>query len=119
MIKAYKVSLGKHPIGHKEMEGDSKTPEGHYTIDSKNPNSAYYLNLGISYPSLADRQRAKGEGKNPGGDIKIHGMKNGYGFIGKLHRLINWTDGCIALTNEEMEELYHLVDIGTPIEIKP
>ncbi len=119
LLKTYRISLGQNPVGHKQFEGDSRTPEGRYTIDSKNPHSAYHLNLGISYPGPSDKQRAQQAGKNPGSDIKIHGLRNGWGFIGKLHRLTNWTDGCIAVTNKEIEELYHAVDIGTPIEIKP
>ncbi|MEQ8244280.1 MAG: L,D-transpeptidase family protein [Fulvivirga sp.] len=114
IIKTYKISLGQNPVGHKEQEGDSKTPEGVYYINDKNPNSQFYLNLGISYPNANDKKNAA----NPGGDIKVHGLRNGIGFIGKLHRLLDWTDGCIAVTNAEIEELYRTVEIGTPIEIK-
>lgn len=118
LIKTYQIALGSNPVGHKEFEGDGKTPEGIYTINDKNPNSSYYLNLGISYPNERDIQNAKNAGKSPGGDIKIHGLKNGLGFIGKLHREIDWTQGCIAVTNEEMDELYKAVPIGTEIEIR-
>ena len=79
----------------------------------------YHLNLGISYPNTEDIQNAKALDKSPGSDIKIHGIRNGLGFIGKLHRLINWTDGCIAVTNSDIEEIYGAVDIGTPVEIQP
>lgn len=117
-IKRYKISLGGNPIGHKEYEGDMKTPEGNYTINDKNPNSGYHLNLGIDYPNKQDVQHAKELGKSPGGDIKIHGLRNGMGFIGKIHRFFDWTAGCIAMTNKEIKELYDNVPIGTPIEIR-
>lgn len=119
LVKTYKISLGKNPVGHKEFEGDKKTPEGIYTIDDKNPNSGYYKNLGISYPNEADIKHAKQINKPVGGDIKIHGLRNGVGFIGKFHRWFNWTLGCIAITNEEIDELYNVIEIGTQIEIKP
>lgn len=118
-LKTYTISLGRNPIGDKEFEGDKKTPEGVYFICSKNPNSGYYKNLGISYPDKQDIEKAKIIGKFTGGDIKIHGLKNGLGFIGKFQRWFNWTAGCIALTNKEMDELYKAVKIGTKIEIKP
>lgn len=119
LLKTYRISLGDAPEGHKHFEGDEKTPEGIYTINSKNPNSGYHLNLGISYPNAADKSYAKAHGKSTGGDIKIHALKNGWGFIAKLHLLDDWTNGCIAVTNSEMHELYHYVPVGTPIEIKP
>ena len=114
MTKTYQISLGGNPQGHKKLQGDGKTPEGLYYIDGKNPNSRFHLNLGISYPNKEDRLNAE----NPGGDIKIHGLKNENGFIGKFHRFFDGTDGCIAVTNIEIEELYEAVPIGTPIEIK-
>ncbi|MCF6241981.1 MAG: L,D-transpeptidase family protein [Bacteroidales bacterium] len=119
LVKTYKISLGRQPIGAKHFQGDNKTPEGNYFINDKNPNSGYHLNLGISYPAKKDISYAKRFGKSPGGAIKIHGLKNGFGFIGKLHRLLDWTHGCIAMTNHEIEELYKSVKIGTPIEIRP
>lgn len=118
VVKTYTIALGFNPIGHKEVEGDGKTPEGQYYIDSKNPNSAYHLNLGISYPNEQDRERAQAMGQSAGGDIKIHGLKNGFGFIGEDHSEKDWTAGCIAVTNEEMEELYRSVSVNTPIEIR-
>ncbi|MBN2755833.1 MAG: L,D-transpeptidase family protein [Bacteroidales bacterium] len=118
IIKSYKISLGFNPKGAKHFEGDGKTPEGLYYIIDKNPKSNYFLNLGISYPSIKDINYAKFHKKKPGGDIKIHGFKNGFGFIGKFHRFFDWTEGCIALTNSEIQELYNNVEIGTPIEIK-
>jgi murein L,D-transpeptidase YafK len=119
LIKTYKISIGKSPIGAKENEGDKKTPEGLYIINDKNPNSAYYKNLGISYPNEQDIIKSNKKGKKPGGQIKIHGIKNSFFWIGKLHLIIDWTDGCIAVSNDEMDELYDIVKIGTQIEIKP
>ncbi len=117
LVKTYKISLGKVPVGKKEFEGDKKTPEGVYYINDKNPNSAFHLNLGISYPNESDREHARKINKEPGGLIKIHGLRNGSGLIGKFHRFSDWTVGCIAVTNKEMEELYNNVPIGTEIEI--
>jgi murein L,D-transpeptidase YafK len=119
LLKTYKISLGRQPIGDKEFEGDKKTPEGLYFINDKNPNSGYHKNLGISYPDKGDIENAKRLGKPTGGDVKIHGLRNGTGFISKFHRLFDWTLGCIALTDGEIDELYNAVKIGTPIEIKP
>lgn len=119
IVKSYKISLGRVPKGHKEFEGDKKTPEGLYFINDKNPNSGYYKNLGISYPNEQDIERAKTINKRPGGLIKIHGIKNGFGWIGSFHLLFDWTLGCIAMTDKEIDELYENVKIGTPIEIKP
>lgn len=120
LLKTYTISLGFNPIGHKEYEGDGKTPEGVYTINDRNPKSGYYLNLGVSYPNEKDRQHASSLGKSPGGDIKIHGLRNGNaGYIGKFHRFKDWTAGCIAVTNDEVQELYDAVILGSEIEIKP
>lgn len=117
-IKTYKISLGFQPLGHKQFEGDGKTPEGIYSINDKNPKSAYHLNLGISYPNEKDKAYATSKNKSPGGDIKIHGLKNNMMNIGELHRFKDWTLGCIALTNSEIEELFNHVEKGTPIEIR-
>jgi murein L,D-transpeptidase YafK len=119
LLKTYTIALGRNPIGAKEFEGDRKTPEGVYYINDKNPNSGWHKNLGISYPNATDRKRAKQMGKSPGGAIKIHGLKNKRGFVGKFHRWKDWTLGCIAVTDDEVDELYRTVKIGTPIEIKP
>lgn len=119
LIKTYEISLGDHPTGHKVFEGDEKTPEGIYTINAKNPNSGYHKNLGVSYPNAKDIATAKLLGKDPGGDIKIHGIRNHIGFIGKFQRLFDWTNGCMALTNTEIDELFTAVKIGTKIEIRP
>jgi murein L,D-transpeptidase YafK len=119
LIKQYKIALGSSPIGHKLKEGDGKTPEGRYTIVSKNAKSAYHLSLKISYPSKNDVANARKNGNNPGGDIMIHGLKKEFSWLGKFHRFIDWTRGCIAVSNEEIEEIYDAVTIGVPVEIKP
>lgn len=119
LIIAYKIAIAKNPVGAKEYEGDLKTPEGIYTINDKNPNSGYHKNLGISYPNAKDIAHAKQLGKPTGGDIKIHGLKNGQGYIGKFLQWKDWTNGCIALTNEEVDELYEHTLTGAVIEIKP
>ena len=119
LLKTYKISLGKNPIGDKKVQGDKKTPEGIYTINGKNPHSGYYKNLGISYPDSQDIEDAKSIGKSTGGDVKIHGIRNRFGFISKFHRWFDWTAGCIALTDNEVDELFKAVEVGTKIEIKP
>jgi murein L,D-transpeptidase YafK len=119
VIKTYKIALGGNPVGPKERQGDNKTPEGTYIIDSRNRNSDYHLSLRISYPNKKDRLRAKELGVSPGGDIMIHGIKNGLAWVGALHAGIDWTNGCIAVTDEEMEEIYKLVPNGTIVEIRP
>ncbi|HLA55041.1 MAG TPA: L,D-transpeptidase family protein [Flavobacterium sp.] len=119
LLKSYAVALGGNPIGHKQYEGDKKTPEGEYTINAKNPNSGYHKNLGVSYPNEIDLAFAQKMGKPAGGDIKIHGLRNGGGLAGKFHRWKDWTFGCIAVTNDEIDELFEAVPIGTPIAIYP
>jgi murein L,D-transpeptidase YafK len=118
-VRVYLVALGFAPVGHKQFQGDGKTPEGIYTINDKNPRSAYYKNLGISYPNAADRAFARKNDKSPGGDIKIHGLAPAFASLGSAHRLSDWTYGCVALTNPEMEELYSRTPVGIPIEIVP
>ncbi|CAG1020227.1 hypothetical protein DOJK_00190 [Patescibacteria group bacterium] len=119
VLKTYTVSLGFQPEGKKQQEGDGRTPEGVYNIDYKNPNSAYHLSLHVSYPDENDTNNAKQRGVSAGGNIMIHGMKNGFGQIGNLHRFKDWTAGCIAVTDKEMDEIWQAVDEGTVIEIKP
>lgn len=119
LIKTYIVSIGRNSVGPKQFEGDCKTPEGLYKIDSKYSKSAYYKNLGISYPNETDKAYAYKNKRTPGSAIKIHGIRKPLGFIGKFHRLFNWTLGCIAVTNKEIDELYQATSIGTPILIKP
>jgi len=119
IVKSYDISLGRQPEGAKEFEGDMKTPEGSYTIFDKNPNSNYHKNLGISYPNTEEVNNARKLGKPAGGLIKIHGIKNGIGWLGRFHLLSNWTLGCIAVTDDEIDELYKYVQVGTPIDILP
>jgi murein L,D-transpeptidase YafK len=118
-LKNYRVALGRNPVGAKQQEGDMKTPEGVYKIDSRNPQSDYHLALHISYPSDEDTAHAAERGVNAGFDIMIHGLKNGGGWIGAFHRRHDWTAGCIALTDEEIEELWRVVPDQTPVEIRP
>jgi murein L,D-transpeptidase YafK len=118
-LKRYTIALGRKPRGPKQRQGDSRTPEGVYRIDSRNRASRFHLALHISYPDAADRRRARQRGVPPGGDIMIHGMRNGLGWIGPLHRLIDWTNGCIAVTDREMDEIWRAVPVGTPVEIRP
>jgi len=117
--KSYKIALGGNPVGPKERQGDHKTPEGSYFIEAKNRNSQYHLALRISYPNEADRQRARELGVSPGGDIMIHGIKNGFAEVGEAHAEVDWTRGCIAVTDQEIEEIDQLVPIGTVVEIRP
>ena len=119
ILKAYTVALGKQPNGHKTNAGDKKTPEGSYILDSRNSGSKFHKSLHISYPNESDILNAQKLGVSPGGDIMIHGLPESLGIIGKVHRIFDWTDGCIAVTNSEIEEIWQLVPDGTPIEIKP
>ncbi|EPX77699.1 L,D-transpeptidase family protein [Litoreibacter arenae] len=114
MLKSYPIDLGFGATGHKQFEGDGRTPEGRYTIDRRNPNSSFYLSLGISYPNDADRAFAESVGKSPGGDIFIHGQPNLKGQRGP-----DWTAGCIAIKNKHMRLLYAMVNDGTVIDIFP
>ena len=113
-LKAYEIGLGFAPVGHKQFEGDGKTPEGNYIIDRRNPNSEFHLSLGINYPRDPDRRSAYEAGRSPGGDIFIHGRPWKYRKGGR-----DWTAGCIAVTNKEIEEIYAMVRDGTPITITP
>lgn len=116
VLKTYDIALGGNPVGHKQFEGDRKTPEGVYYIDRQNPRSQFHLSLGMSYPNQADRAFARSQGKSPGGDIFIHGLPN----IGKNRpRPKDWTDGCIAVTDKEIEEIYAMVKPGTLIAVFP
>jgi murein L,D-transpeptidase YafK len=118
-IKTYRIALGGNPVGAKQQEGDMKTPEGIYSIDGRNPQSDFHLALHISYPSDVDNARASARGMSAGSDIMIHGIRNGRGWIGAFHRWKDWTAGCIALTDEEIEELWRVTPDGTTIEIRP
>ena len=115
----FRISLGFHPKGKKRFEKDGKTPEGLYEIDGKNPNSVAHKNLGISYPNQSDRSFASRAGQSAGGAIKIHGLLKKYRKLGKLHRFYDWTAGCIAVTDEEVDYLYENTAVGTPIRILP
>jgi murein L,D-transpeptidase YafK len=119
VIKTYKIALGGNPVGPKERQGDNKTPEGTYIIDSRNRDSVYHLSLHISYPNEKDKTRAKELGVSPGGDIMIHGIKKGLTWVGASHAEVDWTKGCIAVTDEEMEEIYKFVPNGAVAEIRP
>lgn len=118
ILATYRIALGKRSNGRKIIAGDKKTPEGKYTL-SKNSNSRFHLSLRISYPNESDIENAKRLGVSPGGDIMIHGLPQELADFGKYHRYYDWTDGCIAVTNQEIEEIYQMVDDGTPIEILP
>ena len=118
-FKKYHVSFGANPRGHKLQEGDKRTPEGKYILDYKKTDSAFYKSIHISYPNELDRKKAQEKGVNPGGAIMIHGQKNGLGWLYFISRYFNWTNGCIALSNKDMDEVWDAVDVGTPIEIKP
>jgi len=118
-IKTYRIALGRSPVGPKREEGDMKTPEGIYKIDGRNPQSSFHLALHVSYPSDEDDQRAAARGVSAGFDIMIHGIQNGRGWIGAFHRWNDWTAGCIAITDEEIEELWRVTPDGTTIEIRP
>ncbi len=118
VLKTYKIALGGDPNGPKERQGDNKTPEGTYFIDSRNKDSQYHLSLHISYPNERDRKRAKELGVSPGGNIMIHGIKNGFSWVGDLHTAADWTKGCIAVTDEEIEEIARMAPNGTIVEIR-
>lgn len=119
VLKTYKVALGQEPRGAKTQLGDNRTREGEYTIDLRNPHSQFHLALRISYPNQADRERARKLGVDPGGAIMIHGLPAAYAWLGPAHRQTDWTLGCIAVTNPEIEEIWKMVPLGTKVEIKP
>lgn len=119
VLAAYDIALGRAPRGHKQQDGDGRTPEGTYAIDFKNARSRFHLALRISYPNAADRDSARRRGVSPGGDIMIHGMPNGLGWLARAHLWRDWTDGCIAVTNRQIDEIWPLVDVGTTVEIRP
>jgi murein L,D-transpeptidase YafK len=118
-IASYRATFGANPVGHKERQGDERTPEGHYVLDYKNRNSKFYKSIHISYPNAQDRREARRRGIDPGGDIMIHGQTNGWGWAGPVMQFFPWTDGCVALSDRDMDEVWEAVDPGTPIEIRP
>ncbi len=119
VLKTYRVALGTVPVGPKQIQGDHKTPEGSYMISAKNAGSRFHLALRVSYPSPADRARARTLHASTGGDIMIHGLGREFAFLGPLQWKTDWTDGCVAVTNEEIDEIWQLVPIGTRVEIRP
>ena len=119
VFREFRVVFGATPSGHKQQEGDERTPEGKYVLDFKKEDSAFYKAIHISYPNAEDVKRAHARGVNPGGQIMIHGQRNGLGWLAFVSQRFNWTNGCIAVTNQEMEEIWQAVDAGTPIEIMP
>lgn len=116
---SFPVTFGANPTGHKQEQGDERTPEGHYLLDYKNPNSKFYKSIHISYPNAKDRASARGRGVDPGGDIMIHGQKNGWEWAAPLVQFFSWTDGCVALSNRDMDRVWTAISPGTPIEIRP
>ncbi|HKQ97634.1 MAG TPA: L,D-transpeptidase family protein [Candidatus Polarisedimenticolia bacterium] len=119
LLRSYPVSLGWEPVGAKREEGDGRTPEGRYIIDSRNPGSGFHLALHVSYPRPEEEAAARARGSSAGGLIMIHGLPNGYGFLGRLHLVRDWTLGCVAVTDPEIEEIWRVVPNGTPVEFQP
>ncbi len=119
LVRTYSVALGQRPVGDKVSRGDRRTPEGSFRIEARNPESRYHRALRISYPDSAHRARARALGVSPGGDIMIHGLPARQAWVGPAHRDFDWTEGCIAVTNQEIEEIWSAVPVGTPIHIKP
>ncbi len=119
VIKTYKIALGGDPIGPKTRQRDHKTPEGVYVLDSRNVHSQFYKSIHISYPNREQRAAARSNGISAGGDVFVHGLPRGFGYVGAAHRLKDWTDGCIAVANEEIDEIWAAVPDGTPIDIRP
>ncbi len=119
ILKSYGIALGRNPIGAKVEEGDMRTPEGRYYLDYKKTDSAFYRAIHISYPNDWDRLRAAARGVSPGGMIMIHGQKNGLAWRTRITQRLNWTNGCIAVSNDAMDEIWDAVAEGTPIQIVP
>ena len=119
VFASYPVRFGANPTGHKQQQGDERTPEGLYFLTYKNAGSAYYRSIHISYPNALDQEKARSLGVDPGGDIMIHGQANGWQWAGFFTQLVNWTDGCVALSNANMDEVWNAIEPGTPIEILP
>lgn len=119
VLKTYKVALSRDSVGPKQRAGDHKTPEGSYVVDAKNAHSRFHLALHLSYPNRSDRARARKLGVSPGSDVEIHGPPNGYAWLGGSQRLVDWTDGCIAVSNPEIEEIWRMVPVGTAVKTLP
>jgi len=118
VLRHYDISLGRNPKGHKEQEGDKRTPEGHYLLDYKLEDSAFYKAIHISYPNETDLENARKKNVEPGGKIMIHGQPNGNGHLAKVTQQYDWTSGCIAVTNQDMDEIWQLIEENTPITIE-
>jgi len=119
VLRDYEVALGKNPLGAKRRNGDGRTPEGRYLLDWRIEESRFYRAIHVSYPNEQDKAFARGAGIAPGGGVMIHGLPEGESWVGEVHREFDWTNGCIGLTDDEMDEVWELVDDGTPIEIRP
>jgi murein L,D-transpeptidase YafK len=119
LLRTYRISLGRDPIGAKQRAGDGRTPEGHYVLDYRKLDSSFHRALHVSYPSPGDVAAAKSRKAEPGGLIMVHGLRNGLGFVGRLHTLKDWTDGCVAVRDDEIDEILRVVPDGTPIDIEP
>ena len=118
VIATFRVALGREPVGPKACQGDYRTPEGHYKIIGQNPISSYYRSLRLDYPNAEDIANARKMRCDPGGNIVIHGLQNGYDWVGRTHCSVDWTSGCIAVTNQEMDYLWKILPVGTPVEIR-
>lgn len=119
IIRSFPAVFGFNPVGHKQYEGDGRTPEGRYMLDFKNDSSKFYRSIRVSYPNKQDEFRAEMRGDSPGGDIFIHGQKNGYSWEELTKDRKNWTDGCVAMRDTDMAQVWELVDVDTPIWIRP
>lgn len=119
IVRRYSIALGGDPVGHKRQEGDRRTPEGRYVLDWRNASSGYYRSIHISYPDAADKAAAAEAGVSPGGMVMIHGQPNGFGWMAWALQMFDWTNGCIAVDNAAMAEIWKMVPNGTPIEILP
>lgn len=119
VVHAFRIALGRNPVGHKTREGDGKTPEGHYVLDYRKADSTFYKALHVSYPNTQDIAQARANHASPGGQIMIHGQRNGFGWLWPITQRFDWTNGCIALSNDDMEVLWSLVKEGTPLEVLP
>jgi murein L,D-transpeptidase YafK len=119
VLREFEVSLGLAPVGPKQREGDYRTPEGVYHVETRNPSSDYFLSIKVSYPDAADRARAQAKGVDPGGQIMIHGLPNQPKYETQRYRGWDWTDGCIAVSNSDMVDIWLMTQESTPIEIRP
>lgn len=119
VLASYPVVFGAQPKGHKQQQGDERTPEGRYYLDFKKPDTAYHRAIHISYPNTRDVESARKRGVDPGGSVMIHGQKNGFAWASFITQQFNWTHGCIALNNADMDAVWEAIEAGTPIDIKP